>query len=1614
MNSSGGAATAGGTSFQARLAAFYAARLLAEQPVGEVAGVPNLLMCEAPLPVDDVFVAVRDGGLYIQAKTTVSLSAADPEFLSAMGQFVRLFTAARESKPDALPWRRPLDVSRDRLMLIVSPACPSTIAIRFAQLLEKLRTAPVAKPLDQMAMSAGERDTWSTFVAAITPAWQAATGSSPSEPDARALAQLIAVRTLALDDGDSDSRSTVELLRALVTEAASASTAWLALTVVCLDLMRRRSSADLTALRRLLEVASVGLRPVPSAGPDIGRLRELTRTFLDALAPFARITIGEAVLHVSREIDPILRQAAAAGHLVVVGDPGAGKSGVLHAFVQSAVQAGDDVVLLAADQLSAASLPALQQELGLGKGIADVLRDWPGQREGYLVIDALDAARSDQSARPLRALIRAVVGLKSRWRVIVSIRKFDLGHTVELADLFAGSPVAAGRLQDAAFPTTRHLNIPPLSDTEFAALVGQAEPLARAVGRAPGDLQGLLRIPFYLFLLAQLVQVNDAAADVSATHTAVQLLDRYWSYRILRDERGGERELAIEQVCNAMLAAQALQVDRLNATRGIAQDTVYDLGSINLLVDRGNYLISFSHHLFFDYCVARLVFRGGAAAIRTKVSANHWLALATRPSILLALESVWERDPSRREFWQDAMALCTDAVPITARMVAGVVVASRAQSLNDLAPLLESVRVSDPSPAAASLLGFIVAAVYELEDNGRRGPWPAFAETISQSLGNRRLAYELMRILLGICEKPALLDARSGPPTARASANLLAYALQTAPRDTNLIRSAITCSARASQHAMDAVEPALRSVIDPDNVTAHGAAELFGLAAETDHLLHRPAFVRDLYVAAFTNSGESDEPTPLGSSRIMPLRSNRKQDYQVALWDLCQHFPRFLESFPIEATQALISAVLHYVRTDHRTTEEAVRFRFHGRDVETAPDWSQVWDAGNTYSQDPAVQILDRWSEFVSEAAAEEANTVDLGGMVGTVAAALSPAVIWRRLLIAGTERPTMLRLEVDDLLLSTAVLAMRDLSDAAGEYLKVRFGELPPEKREAIERAIFAITAGADPEALPGLTHMRDRLLGCLPRTLLVTAEARARLSDGEALPENHLREGPQVFSRSYGEEEYLQDRGVAIDAPANRNIRELEKPLRELVSRLLNKWPEDQDVSQAVIGLNLLLVALSTAEADGVHPELIAHAWTTACEAARSCAKHQELPRLSERGFIVDLLLKGSKSEVPVPDAKDSFENSMSAGPSPRASSTQGLMAVAFHPELARREILDRIRELSADPVPAVRHQVARALGNLARSAPDLMWELLERYVSTEATAGVLEGMVGGSLGRAAAVDAGKAMDLTLRVLDRSRGFPKPHLAQICVSLLADMFLWQRNDKAGAFVNGRLASGPASGDDVRIIISRVRELLTVDPDEVDADQLAAALPRAITVLNSVSDTAERQLRQSREGTAQLSESDATSLAGVIESVARDLYIGSGALDLKRGRGKKAPPSSVATRIYTDARPAMESIARSPVPSAVHSLLEMLEHLVPLDPPGVFVLTATAVTEGRRAGLQFESLAVDVAVRIVERYLADYRDLLANDERCRAAVIAVLDVFVEVGWPAARRLAYRLDDAFR
>src|SRR5207249_781309 len=144
----------------------------------------------------------------------------------------------------------------------------------------------------------------------------------------------------------------------------------------------------------------------------------------------------------------------------------------------------------------------------------------------------------------------------------------------------------------------------------------QAPDLGAVITVAPAPLRALLRLPFNLRLLAELVSTGVSAAALHPLRTQLDLLDRYWQERIVRnDGQGDGREVVLRRATHGMVQRRTLRVPRAEVVAGDPATGPYlrDLLSTHVLAEwlspagmPQHDVLTFPHHLLFDYAVARL------------------------------------------------------------------------------------------------------------------------------------------------------------------------------------------------------------------------------------------------------------------------------------------------------------------------------------------------------------------------------------------------------------------------------------------------------------------------------------------------------------------------------------------------------------------------------------------------------------------------------------------------------------------------------------------------------------------------------------------------------------------------------------------------------------------------------------------------------------------------------------------------------------------------------------------------------------------------------------------------------------------------------------------------
>ncbi len=712
--SGGGKATHSGTDHQNRSTSWAAVMVLAEKdaalPLELPAGVTlDSIRCETDQPVDDTLVLTSAGGiLFIQVKHSLSLeTTADSEFGSVIDQFVRQFLSVRNSAANILPSGRMLDANLDRFLILVSSRSSAPVRVDLPEFLRRLRgLAPYRNgmALDSATHNEPERRAHTVVRGHIVRAWQSETGGDPTDADIGVVLELIHVLVLDLDPGETHDREARQVLRSsVVKEAAQADSAWDTLIEKCALLAKTQSGIDRRGLQGILIDKGFELKGARSFRADIERLRSHSRATSSRFTQQSTIDVGSTKVKIARPCTIALGAGAPAGSLLVVGEPGSGKTVSLYQTVELLGRNGHDVVYLAADSLVAESLGTLRTELNLEHEFLEVLENWPGTQSGFLVIDALDAARSDGSAKTLRELIDAAIRSGGRWRVIASIREFDLRYSAQLQTLFRGSPIAG--LSHPQFGSVRHVLVPRLEPGELDQVRSQAPNLGEFFDGADVKLRELLRVAFNLRLMGELLGEGVSAEELTPIETQLELLDRYWLHRVISsDHLGDSREAVLRLASEGMVAGRSLRTSRSFVAGDPAAGN--PLGQVlrsGVLVewqtpgrsrpDRD--FLAYSHHVLHDYAIARLLLRGDVTELVKLLGEAPDLAMAIRPSLVMHYQHLWPLDTDHREFWTVTKAVqLGPGIPEIAKTVGPAVAAEFFEASEDCNPVLDDLGVA--------------------------------------------------------------------------------------------------------------------------------------------------------------------------------------------------------------------------------------------------------------------------------------------------------------------------------------------------------------------------------------------------------------------------------------------------------------------------------------------------------------------------------------------------------------------------------------------------------------------------------------------------------------------------------------------------------------------------------------------------------------------------------------------------------------------------------------------------------------------------------------------------------------------------------------------------------
>jgi hypothetical protein len=1233
----------------------------------------------------------------------------------------------------------------------------------------------------------------------------------------------------------------------------------------------------------------------------------------------------------------------------------------------------------------------------------------------YLLIDGLDEARGGPADAEYRSLIADALGFQdSRWKLVASVRSFDLRAGQQYKSLFKGAPPNPDfAASDADFANVCHIEVRPWSDAEFDVLMAKAPRLRSAIEVAGANLREIALVPFNTQLLAEVISLGASDEELGSIRNQTDLLKKYWDHRIA--PLGAEGKACLTSVIDAMVTERGVEADAgpFEKVHGATLDRLQQAG---VLVPRRNgRQIAFRHNILFDYVASRLYLDPFKPEhLQQLFLRDRGLGLILGPSLGYALQELWDYQAEHALFWELVTLLVSDknVDPIARSLVARRAV-EFTKSIADIQRFADNLPDSKAlGDVQTSLVGAFTILFEDAPQAVSPEAWSYLALCSSTKANLVGTVATLVEKLLKSDLTPQSFD-RLG----NAARNLLEFGFTSPKQNPHFVAFCVPLVADTYTTDRIGSRTLLEKVFETKRLNAAAHIEVpaitrnIGTIAEYD-----PEFAVTIYGKVFRHQVDSQKETSFSGSQIMPMSTSVSDMYGTATYVLAGHFPVFIEDNPRAATEAAIEVVEGHIATRHPipASIQEKSLQAGGTTVRLIEDGSRYWAWEIETGQPDSFQIIvQRLIGKLHESDMEQAKE-----MVAVFMATNRFAILWARLLMVAAQKPDIYAPLLWDLAIHEEILLCADTAKDAIDAIAAFYPLRGDQERRSFEKNVFGYGEGDTV-----YQSVRQASLETLFQTIgeqnLVTDQARALAvpEEGEAPALNHRPLSSQGGVVEYPFLERLQDNGVDVEAPANSTLLSLIAEFNAKTGLGNLPRPQIEDSPTALGELRKLRNGIETAEAVHADGQIIARARQLLSNGNLAVLESAQKTKASFAGADIQTIqeIALSFSENDARNARDSI----------RELAVVQLYLLAQHPFTAKKAI-KRVEELSSDPEPVIRMEVARNLATLFNLAPAKVWKLAESLTTGEQIPFVLAQLIATCLASLRNRDPKRVESMVLRIRERfpyeltegdGERNPRASLWKVSAEVLAGLYVWNDRKKFRDELFAWAADPLFYEDQIRNALFYVRQAVCQGYDSDTPDFKAARL-RTQELLRRVIDHSAVGLESYRAlgpKAQKKKKEDGKRYAKCLEYGCASLYFGSGAFQEKNSDGVSPVLTDAGKRNFLrDVESSLRRLGDIAEPHTVYELVQLLDFMLPGDPALCFDLFTHALTEsGRKHGFQGEQFGVDVLVRIVSRCLADH-DYIFRDKARRDRLVTCLDIFIEAGWPNALRLIYRLPDSLR
>lgn len=1309
-----------------------------------------------------------------------------------------------------------------------------------------------------------------------------------------------------------------------------------------------------------------------------------------------------------------LERFALNGSGLVVGKAGTGKSYMLKMLENHLNKKEIPVIYLAIDEFDNVSDVEFSKELKLDENESftdrlakEIKRLRLKDKKIIIIFDSYDSARNEKvKDRFMKIIIRIKEELSDYCNVIVSSRIYDAEISPKLQAIFPYENIEKGKSNTKI--QCRHIIIGELDDEEVIEALQQIGINEDMYERCAYNFKQLLKVPFNLWLIESIFKNNLEVREFQSINSETELLDMFWDKR-LNGTKKDSLEAILRIITEKLVINKALTIRKSDFFTSNMQSEWSILLSESIIryVDAFEKKIAFSHNILFDYAVNKVLLTDKIDEFIEFIEEDTSRIIFLRPSLMYFFNSIWYYENSY--FWNIIFDITvSNKIPVIAKFLPIHTIITEIQSINDLDILID--RWNKNHSEAEEIVKRLLQAldIFNVLDNNL---WVQFIARISSDIKENFigiLSYNINKIV----DISLLKENESNfEVCGDIGRKFYLWIVQNNKINNTWFREIsskflvpIICKTYSTDGNKSNV--IIKEIVD--NIDTNGKNIDF-LSSVSRHIKYiyqsDTEFTEYIYSRVYSQRVTSIQTTIMGGAPVLPLLSNKKQDFEMCKYNL----QREIENLIIIDSKNGIKIALRTLKTiiendELSTRDNSLVVYFHNRNITIIEDNSHWWVSSHI-SEDIG-GYSNAIFDYLNNISIKADETL-LDEFFDVFVDEAKNAYLWGQLLVNAAKNAGIFKNRLFDLCVSHEIMKSNDLIYQLGVFIKSCNFQFNKMQLLKIEEAINSLND------TKGIEKVKKRLIMCIDESLLSLSESIKLIKDIEK--EDKVYDNKPLVKLEVTElkETYLEKlrrRGILISE--SEDIFLVLDRLNYLNNKVVSRRATTVEVDTIFKSSVRLYKIIQCTE---LQYELEKEVWYELCKGIDNSVRGADEQYIKNNYKIYkEILIKVVKLDM-FNEQDRNFEGIYRS-----YIQTPKHLAAKLLPVLIEyqddEDIISAIELLLKHPSSSLRCVLIQNLYRIYDHEERYMWEKLNDIVM-EADVNIFAAVVH-CLRELVNTNNEKTGEVLNKVCSQGKDNIKFINEANDIILYLNFFPAQEWTKE---IVTNITKNPYSYKWIGLdgISSTIFEWIKYDSLSNLRDSSIKAIMSFIdnTVYNLQNEIEILNEKLSEDNKDELLTEQFKNVYDVFDLILNNLYFKCGAMrDEKQQRDK-----NLEQKYFFTVSPIINKVAEWVdrehyaliLAPTIHHIIEMLNYLLEFDVCNIIKLIKIFILYSRKVGYTGDSLAEKEMVDIMKKIFADYK-LKIQDEEVLKNIMIILDCFAEIGSSDAVNFIWHLEEIYR